>query len=81
MKATSTKRSPLGVVLSLAFVIAMLMSVGPGVLLVNRPEAFLGLPILYAWAIFWYFVLVAIALLAFFFVWRDKPDNKSKRAS
>ena len=59
----------------------MCMAVGPGVLLVNRPDMFLGLPLLYAWGIFWYVVIVAIALLAYRYVWCDGPDEDSERAT
>jgi len=70
----SGKVSKRSTVLTLGFAIAMLMGVGPGVLLVNRPETFLGLPLLYAWGIFWYLVIGAIALLAYLFVWNDQDS-------
>ncbi len=44
-----------------ALSVVLLMSVGPGVLLVNRPETVLGLPLIYAWALFWYLVICVIA--------------------
>ncbi len=40
------------------------LAVGPGLLLVNRPVFFLGIPIVYAWAIFWYLVLCGVAIAA-----------------
>ncbi len=73
----SRNRSRLSGVLAILFAIAMLMSVGPGVLLVNRPDSFLGLPLLYAWGILWYLVIVAIALIAYLFIWKDEVDTAS----
>ena len=45
-------------------VLCLFVAVGPGLLLVNRPIFFAGIPIVYAWAIFWYFVFCGIALAA-----------------
>jgi hypothetical protein len=59
------------VILSVLFVIAMVMGVGPGVLLVNRGQAILGLPLLYAWGLWWYGVHVVIVVVAFRFLWRE----------
>jgi hypothetical protein len=67
----SKRRKWLEIILIAAFVVAMLMGVGPGVLLVNRPDAILGMPLLYAWGILWYAVHVVIVLVAYRFLWRD----------
>jgi len=63
-------RSRLGYVLAGVFAFAMIMAVGPGVLLVSRPIMVLGLPLLHVWAIAWYFVIVAVAMVAYFCIWR-----------
>ncbi|MFI4875726.1 MAG: hypothetical protein ACIALR_10330 [Blastopirellula sp. JB062] len=55
--------------------IALFMGVGPGVLLANRPVMVLGLPLLYAWGIVWYFVLSAVAIVCYVWVWRDDPED------
>jgi len=51
----------------------MILGVGPGVLLVNRPETILGIPLLYAWGLLWYFVQVGIAVVAYVYLWRTSP--------
>lgn len=60
----------LRVVLIVLFALAMTMATGPGVLLVNRPATVFGIPAVYAWGVGWYFVLVAIALVASRRYWR-----------
>ena len=77
LKIKSILRTRLGWILTTAFAFVMFMAVGPGVLLVNRPDTFIGLPLLYAWGVFWYLVIVVIALAAYRFVWSD--DRNSKR--
>ncbi|WP_145255798.1 hypothetical protein [Planctomycetes bacterium Pan216] len=72
-----TSRRGLAIALTLAFLFAMVMGTGPGVLLVNHPRSFLGLPLLYTWAIFWYVVQVMIALVAYFWLWRDAGVTNS----
>ncbi|MCG6156465.1 hypothetical protein [Rubinisphaera margarita] len=67
----SRRPSRLSVALTIGFVVSILMGIGPGVLLVNRPATFLGLPLLYAWGIFWYLVMAVIALAAYLFIWQD----------
>ena len=71
------QRRRLSIILMVAFLIAMLMGTGPGVLLVNRPSTFLGLPILYTWAILWYAVQVVIALIAFRWLWQDAGSEST----
>ena len=76
LKIKSILRARLGLVLTAAFTFAMFMAVGPGVLLVNRPDTFVGVPLLYAWGVFWYLVIVVIALAAYRFVWSDNRNSK-----
>jgi hypothetical protein len=55
----------------------MIMGTGPGVLLVNRPEQWLGLPIVYVWGLCWYTVQLVIVVLAYKLVWRASPSQAS----
>lgn len=70
-------RNRLGWLLSGIFAFAMIMATGPGVLLVNRAEMFFGVPWMYLWAVIWYFVLAAVIVTAYLFVWRE-PDESSE---
>ncbi|MFK7779482.1 MAG: hypothetical protein QM501_15360 [Gimesia sp.] len=74
MKTDSRKR--LAWILYSTFVLAVFMSTGPGVLLVNRPTLFLGVPMIYAWAVFWYLVQSAVVILAYLFVWRGADTSR-----
>ncbi len=69
-------RKQLGYVLTAIFVVAMLLGPGPGLLLVNDADwSLMGLPIIYAWGIVWYFVQVAVVVAAYLFVWRDPESD------
>ena len=80
--ANPTKRHyRLGLVLYLLFALAMVMGPGPGLHLVNpEPNAareeliFLGLPVIYAWGLFWYGVQAAVVLGACFTIWKPSRD-------
>ncbi len=74
-------RKRLAWILGLAFVLAMVMGPGPGVLLVNRAELFLGLPLIYVWGVFWYGVQLSVILLSYALLWRqsDMADSDSER--
>ena len=67
--------SRLSGVLTSIFCLTMIMGTGPGVLLVNRPEIIFGVPLVYAWAVFWYVVQIGVALIACLFVWNDRTDG------
>lgn len=72
----------LGTVLVVLFVVALVMGPGPGLYLINPnpsdPTAlrtFLGMPIVYAWGLLWFIVLVGIIIIAYFKVWvKDEPE-------
>jgi len=49
--------------LAVIVLICLGLAVGPGLLLVNRPVFIWGIPLVYAWAIFWYLVLCSIAFI------------------
>ena len=71
----------LGLVLFLVFALAMVMGPGPGLHLVN-PEPttardsllFLGLPVIYAWGLFWYGVQAAVVVTACFTIWKPSEE-------
>ena len=61
-----------------AFVLAMFMGPGPGLRLINPdpsdPNAtftFAGVPILYAWGLFWYFVQLVAIIIAYKKLWNE----------
>jgi hypothetical protein len=74
-------RRTIGRVLALIFALSMIMGTGPGVLIVNRPETFMGLPLVYTWGILWYLVLVAVALVAYFALWRSDDEHTASDSS
>ena len=75
------KKRRLGLVLFLVFALAMVMGPGPGLHLVN-PEPttardsllFLGLPVIYAWGLFWYGVQAAVVVTACFTIWKPSEE-------
>lgn len=78
---TKKHRQRLGLVLFLVFALAMVMGPGPGLRLVNpEPTAardsllFLGLPVIYAWGLFWYGVQAAVVVTACLTIWKSRED-------
>ena len=76
------KRSRLGVVLFVIFVLALVMGPGPGIYLVNpvpgEPAArrvVLGMPVVYLWAISWFFVQLAVVVVAYCTLW-SRQDTR-----
>lgn len=73
-------KSRLAKVLLLIFAIAMIMGPGPGLYLINPDPSdphtvrvALGMPIVYVWAVGWFFVQLTVVLIAYFKVWaRDE---------
>jgi len=73
---TKAQRKRLGVALGVVFMLALVMGPGPGIYLVNPDPSdpgarftLWGMPIIYVWAVFWFFVQAAVVLLAYFLVW------------
>jgi len=71
----------LGLVLFLVFALAMVMGPGPGLQLVNPDPTtardsllFLGLPVIYAWGLFWYGVQAAVVVTASLTIWKSRED-------
>lgn len=62
------------------FLIAMVMGPGPGMMLVNpaenetNPATLWSMPIIYAWALIWFAVQVAVVVTAYFTVWVKDVD-------
>ena len=78
---TTKPRSRLGIILFLLFVLAMFMGPGPGLRLVNpEPTAtgeallFLGLPVIYAWGLFWFGVQSAVVITASVTLWKVNDE-------
>ena len=69
------RRGKLGWILTVVFAIAMLLGVGPGILLVNQPETWFGLPRLYVWGMFWCAVEIVVVVLAYCFVWTTGDEE------
>jgi hypothetical protein len=72
MSSPVVKRLSLGKLLLIIYAVSLLLSNGPGVLLVNRPVLILGLPLIYVWALFWWLFQMTLVLIAYFRVW--KPE-------
>ena len=75
------RRKRLTIILSVLFAIAMIMGPGPGIWLVNgdptNPDSrfiFAGIPILYLWAVGWFFVQAAVVLVAYLKLWDTDDD-------
>lgn len=51
------------------------MGPGPGLYLVNpqrgEPTTFLGVPIVYLWAVGWFFVMAGVILAAYHVLWKQ----------
>ena len=71
-----------GAALAALFALALLMGPGPGIYLVNPDPSdsdaarfILGVPIVYAWAAFWFGVQALVILLAYRLLWRDPEKD------
>lgn len=73
--APPKNRRKIGAVLAALFVFALIMGPGPGVMLVNTPKPFLGVPAIYLWGLLWYVVEVVIVVLAYKLVWTDGDES------
>ena len=78
---TKKHRQRLGLVLFLVFALAMVMGPGPGLRLINpEPTAaresllILGVPVIYAWGLFWYGVQAAVVVSAYLTIWKPSED-------
>jgi len=69
-----TSRRRLGRLLAVVFVAAMLMGLGPGVMLIREPGYWFGLPRIYVWALIWFTVEAGVVVAAYLFVWRGSEQ-------
>ena len=73
-------RTRLSKILATVFVFATIMGPGPGLYLVNpspedtSPATFLGMPILFAWAVFWFVVQASVVLVAYCKLWTKEGN-------
>ena len=76
-------KTRLSKILAAIFVFATFMGSGPGLYLVNpapddsSPATFLGMPILFAWAVLWFFVQAGIVLVAYCKLWTKRDGLES----
>ncbi len=75
-------KTRLSIVLSAIFFFATLMGTGPGLHLVNplpgeTPATILGMPILFAWAVFWFCVQASVVMTAYCKLWKVQEETKS----
>ena len=74
-------KTRLSKILAAIFVFAAIMGPGPGLYLVNpspgdsSPATFLGMPILFAWAVFWFFVQAGVVLVAYCKLWTNQDEH------
>ena len=73
-------KTRLSKILASIFLFALIMGPGPGLYLVNpsldNPSSttFLGMPVLFAWASFWFFVQAGVVLVAYRKLWTNGND-------
>lgn len=58
-----------------AMTTALILAVGPCVLLVNRPTFLFGLPLIYAWGILWFLIMGGITLATNHWIWRQEAQD------
>ena len=75
-------KTRLSKILAVIFIFAIIMGPGPGLYLVNpspedtSPATFLGMPVLFAWAVFWFFLQAGVVLVAYFKLWvKEEKHN------
>jgi uncharacterized membrane protein YozB (DUF420 family) len=81
---SATPHRGLGRILFAVFVLALAMGAGPGLYLVNPdptdPEAkrfLFGVPVVYAWAVFWITVQAGSVVAAWYWIWRKTSEEAS----
>ena len=76
-------KTRLSKILAAIFIFAAIMGPGPGLYFVNpspddsSPATFLGMPILFAWACFWFFVQAGVVLVAYCKLWTKRNGLES----
>ncbi len=74
MTDAPTARRRLGWILAAVFAVAMLLGAGPGILLVNQPSTWFGLPRLYVWGMLWCTVEIIVVVTAYLLVWQTNDE-------
>ena len=70
----------LGRILAAIFLLAIIMGPGPGLYLaspsadVEPTPMILGVPVLYAWVVFWFFVQAVVIIIASCKLWEPMED-------
>ena len=59
-----------GIILVSLFFFAMIMGAGPGIYLINGKGPVFGVPIIYAWVVFWFLIQASAVIIAFKTVWK-----------
>ena len=82
MTQAQSKRKTLGVILTITFIITVVVGLGIGLALIN-PDAsdpnatfiIFGMPIIYVWSVFWFFVQAAVVIIAYCCLWGKDSDE------
>jgi hypothetical protein len=79
--STPEQRRKLGRLFFAMFVLALIMGPGPGIYLINPDPGdaearrfFLGAPIIYVWAAFWFIIQASAVALSYLFLWKTTAD-------
>ena len=73
-------KARLSKILASIFLFALVMGPGPGLYLVNpspdNPSSatFLGMPVLFAWASFWFFIQAGVILVSYRKLWTKQNE-------
>lgn len=79
MSVTPKKKITLSRWLLATFALSLAMGPGPGVYLINPAEpgvTLFGVPILYAWAVMWMTVMVAVVVVAYWKLWAPEGERE-----
>ena len=74
-------KTRLSKILAAIFVFATVMGPGPGLYLVNpapgdtTTATFIGMPVLFAWAVFWFLVQAGVVLVAYRKLWTKQGEE------
>jgi len=79
------KRKKLAITLTIIFLLALILGPGPGLYLINPNPAdpnarftFLGMPIIYAWALLWLLVESVVVVIAYLKLWDSCEKGQTK---
>ncbi len=80
-EGTNARRRRLTAILLVIFAVALFMGPGPGIYLINpvpgdpsTRRVVGGVPIVYVWAVGWFFVQLAVVLIAYFKLWSRSEE-------